>query len=392
MIMVLSEAAEHRFTELAGDTARDPGKPVDGLTVQVHHDELLVRIGLVDDSFPPPIAGIQSTPCYIIAPGFKGAPSPSKPFINVCLSKTEALTAQYHPEAATNVVDCEIEVIRLEADVFNRVQGILDTSILNPMTVAVFGLGSGGSVIALELAKAGTGNFVLTDFDRLKAHNIARHVCGLSDVGRFKTQAVRDAILQHNPRATVTCYETDVTQDTELLYEAVRDCDVVVVATDTELSRNLINEACLDLGAVAVYGGAYERAFAGEVVRVVPDSGGCYACVRQRTASMIRSLSSQQSFDYTDDEEFQAEPGLGLDVAFIALLQAKVALMTLLRGTDSSVGDIDAQMIIWTNTARPEDGKLFAEPMARYFVSVSKSPDCPACGEITESDPDAPAP
>tara|TARA_B100001971_G_C17982029_1_gene427892 strand:- start:396 stop:719 length:324 start_codon:yes stop_codon:yes gene_type:complete len=107
---------------------------------------------------------------------------------------------------------------------------------------------------------------------------------------------------------------------------------------------------------------------------------------------MIRSLSSQQSFDYTDDEEFQAEPGLGLDVAFIALLQAKVALMTLLRGTDSSVGDIDAQMIIWTNTARPEDGKLFAEPMARYFVSVSKSPDCPACGEITESDPDAPAP
>jgi hypothetical protein len=70
-------------------------------------------------------------------------------------------------------------------------------------------------------------------------------------------------------------------------------------------------------------------------------------------------------------------------VGFIAMIQAKVALMTLLRGENSQVGDIDAQMVLWTNTPRPEDGKLFAEPMARYFVSVPKSPDCPACGELT---------
>jgi len=162
-----------------------------------------------------------------------------------------------------------------------------------------------------------------------------------------------------------------------------------VVATDTEISRYLINEACLASGTVAVYGGAYERAFAGEVVRVIPGSAGCYACVRQRTSSMIRSFSPQQAFDYTEAEEFQAEPGLGLDVGFIALLQAKVALMSLLRGSDSGIGDIDSQMVIWTNAARPEDGKLFAEPMARYFVSVPRSPACPACGDLALGEPDA---
>ena len=121
---------------------------------------------------------------------------------------------------------------------------------------------------------------------------------------------------------------------------------------------------------------------------MVPGEGGCYACVRQGMAGVVRSVSADQVFDYTEDAEdvddFQAEPGLGLDVGFIAMIQAKVALMTLLRGENSQVGDIDAQMVVWTNTPRPEDGKLFSEAMARYFISVPKSPECPACGELAE--------
>ncbi|MDP6715955.1 MAG: ThiF family adenylyltransferase, partial [SAR202 cluster bacterium] len=217
----------------------------------------------------------------------------------------------------------------------------------------------------------------------------SRHACGLSDVGRYKTRAVRDKILQHNPQAQVICHEVDVTEANELLCQVVVDSDLVVAATDSEVSRYMINEECLQAGVPAVYGGAYERAFAGEVVRVIPDQGGCYACVRQGMARVVRSVSADQVFDYTEDTEdndtFQAEPGLGMDVGFIAMIQAKVALMTLLRNENSQVGDIEAQMVVWTNTPRPEDGKLFSEPMARYFINVPKSPDCVACGELAES-------
>ncbi|MDP6419900.1 MAG: hypothetical protein QF672_01035, partial [SAR202 cluster bacterium] len=41
MLLVLSEAAERRLAELARDTARDHGSPVDSLTTQVHTDEEL---------------------------------------------------------------------------------------------------------------------------------------------------------------------------------------------------------------------------------------------------------------------------------------------------------------------------------------------------------------
>ena len=149
------------------------------------------------------------------------------------------------------------------------------------MTVSVIGVGSGGSVGAVELAKAGVGDFVLVDFDRLRAHNISRHVWGLADVGRLKTRAVRDAILPHNPQAPVVCHEADITEDEALLEKIAATSDLVFVATDNELSRYLINETCLAAGTPAIYGGPYERAFAGEVVQVIPGAAACYACVKQ---------------------------------------------------------------------------------------------------------------
>jgi hypothetical protein len=102
----------------------------------------------------------------------------------------------------------------------------------------------------------------------------------------------------------------------------------------------------------------------------------------------MRSISTQQVFDYTDDSEFQAEPGLGLDVSFISMIHTKVALMTLLRGTEPTIGDIDAEMVLWTNTARPQDGELFHRAMTRYLVRVAKSENCPACGMDSEQFPD----
>ncbi len=290
------------------------------------------------------------------------------------------LECHYRPSPDDDLLTCEIEVIHLETDLFSRIKGIFDTTILSPKTVAIVGLGSGGSLGAVELARCGVGNFILVDFDRLWAHNIARHTCGLSDVGRFKTRAVRDMILDKNPMADVRCYEADICEDDELLEKIVAESDLIFVATDTELPKHLINEACLKHGTPAVYGGAYERAFAGEVIRVVPGETACYNCVRQNMADTIRAIERDRVFDYTDEEEdFKPEPGLGVDVGIIILLQVKMALLTLLRGSDSSLDDIEYNMIIWGNEARPGDSGLFRKPMTRHFIKVDPVPDCPIC-------------
>ena len=387
MLLVLSEAAHDQILTLSSGASNSDAStlPV-GLIAQLLPDEDLIRLCLDDDPF---FRGSGQSQNMTIVLGRAGTSGATRfPALTISASSNGSINAMFTPDSDGTSIECEIEIVRLDTDLFNRVQGIFDTGLLRPKIVTIIGLGSGGSLVALELAKSGVGNFILMDFDRLHSHNISRHVCGLSDVGRYKTRAVRDKILQHNPRAQVICHEVDVTEANELLYHVVVDSDLVVAATDNEVSRYMINETCLETGTPAVYGGAYERAFAGEVIRVVPGEGGCYACVRQGMAGVMTSVSADQVFDYTEDTEdnddFQAEPGLGLDVGFIAMIQAKVALMTLLRGENSHVGDIKAQMVVWTNSPRPEDGKLFSEPMARYFVSVQKSPDCVSCGDLAE--------
>jgi len=391
MFVVLDELVEQTLFRLAQSWSTSSATPLAGITATINPEEDLVVVTLdgskpnylvSDPKFALPCYGCRFPPGSI--PSYPAHPPDQANrqllVLGVAGSESPSLQAFLFVSESTDGELCETEVVRLETDLFSRLRGIFDNRVLSAKTVAVIGVGSGGSVGTLELAKAGVGNFVLVDFDRLKAHNVARHVCGLADVGRFKTRAVRDAILQHNPGASIVCYEADITEDGDLLEKIAATSDLVFVATDNELSRYLINEACLAAGTTAIYGGAYERAFAGEVVRVIPGDAGCYACVRQALASTMRSISSQQVFDYTDDLEYKAEPGLGLDVSFIAMIHAKLALMTLLKDTESALGDLDAEMVIWINSARPEDGELFERPLTRHLVRVPKSEDCPTCG------------
>ncbi|TAE94470.1 MAG: ThiF family adenylyltransferase, partial [Oscillatoriales cyanobacterium] len=71
-----------------------------------------------------------------------------------------------------------VKFIPERSELYSRSKGLLETSVLENCKIGVVGLGSGGSTVALELAKAGVGNFVLIDFDRLELENVARHICG----------------------------------------------------------------------------------------------------------------------------------------------------------------------------------------------------------------------
>ena len=275
-----------------------------------------------------------------------------------------------------------VELIGQPSRAFDRIMPLVDVSMMQHKKVAVIGLGSGGGFGAVELAKSGVGSFTLVDFDRLQLENISRHTCGSVDIGRWKTRAIRDKILQHSSSAVIECYEIDVTEQTELLEAIVESVDLVFVATDNEMSKYMINEACVSKRVTAVYGGVYERAFAGEVVLVTPDRGGCYACVRHGLANTSGTMSIALGGDYTDEPDLPHEPGLGIDVGFIANLHVRIALSALSGEEIPIFNDPEDQMIIWVNSAKPSDGPLFGTPLSRYFVTVPKVPDCRTCGMI----------
>lgn len=70
--------------------------------------------------------------------------------------------------------------------------------------VAVFGVGGVGGYAVEALARSGIGGFVLTDSDTVSESNINRQIIAThSTVGRYKTEVMKERILEINPEARV---------------------------------------------------------------------------------------------------------------------------------------------------------------------------------------------
>jgi molybdopterin-synthase adenylyltransferase len=286
----------------------------------------------------------------------------------------------------------EASVMRVDTEqVFARNGGVLESDAVADRTVAVVGLGSGGGEIASQLAKAGVGGFVLVDHDTLEPHNVGRHVCDLADVGRRKTAAVADHVRRRNPAARIVTLDADVVAQEEDLAGALASADVLVCATDSNRSRRVVNRIALETGKVALFGRAYRRACGGDAIRVTPGRGPCYECLfRAGQREEVASARSAQATPYSD-VPVVAEPGLSLDIAPIAHMVARLALVELARGRAPGLASLDLDlttpMYVYANRREGEfagwaplaRGPRAQTPLRWYAVSAPANPVCPAC-------------
>jgi molybdopterin/thiamine biosynthesis adenylyltransferase len=295
-------------------------------------------------------------------------------------------------------------VVPERADVFDRVRGVFETDILRDRSVAVLGLGSGGSVILRELARSGVGRFLLVDHDRLEIGNVCRHECGLSDVGRLKTNAAADLVLDRNPDAEITLATMHIDGDSvDKLSEAIDSvgADLVVCATDNRASRLLVNRLCVLDRLPALFAGVFRRAYGGQVLRFIPGLTPCYQCFVSALPSMaadheVSSPAAAGRIAYSD-RPVAVEPGLSSDIAPIALLVAKLAVQELLNGTpttlDSLNEDLVAPLYLWLNRREVDTEYAGWLPMATgvdemsvlrwYGIGLARNGSCAACGDMS---------
>lgn len=256
---------------------------------------------------------------------------------------------------------------------WDRLRGVVDVEGLRKKHVLAVGIGSGGSTVALELAKAGVGRFTLVDRDRLEEPNLVRHECDDRYLGWSKAAAVSDLILFRNPDAEVEIVHDDVFSLGERLVELVADADLVVGSTDAEPPKHLLNRICLEAGVPSVYAGVYARGVGGEVIRCDGAGDACYACV----TSMLKETAPEptdEPRDYGVPDGDRPEPALGLDVRLVALIHAKLCLQTL-TGDDSVAGNV----VLFGTSAVEE---LFPRPFASAIVDVAPQDGCLVCGPV----------
>ena len=295
-----------------------------------------------------------------------------------------------------------IEYVPDKSNLYTRSKGLIEVGDLEKKRVLIVGLGSGGASIAVELAKAGVGNFDLVDFDRLELHNIARHIAGVNELGRLKTNIVRDAILGKNPYANINTYPVDMMQELPLMERLVKETDLVIAATDSLSSRYTLNALIIKYKKVGLFGRAVTRAEGGDVLRVRP-GGPCYACLKgsqwytqeDEITDLRRARETGVIPAYTSEEDANAmvQVGLSTDIAPINTMVVKLAIQELSRGSDCVIASLDEELsydfYMWANRRElhfanwapfnNNPGRKKPTILQWYGVKFPKSCDCHEC-------------
>ena len=87
---------------------------------------------------------------------------------------------------------------------------------LKKSKVIIYGIGGVGSFVCEALARAGIENLILVDYDKIEITNLNRQIHALhSTIGEQKTEAMKNRILDINPKAKVETYYNKETKEKE---------------------------------------------------------------------------------------------------------------------------------------------------------------------------------
>lgn len=110
--------------------------------------------------------------------------------------------------------------------------------------VAIAGLGGLGSNIAVSLCRLGVPELLLADFDKVDISNLNRQQYFISDIGRYKTDALRNRLLEINPYIKLTTVCAKITE--ENAPEIFGGFRIVCEAFDKAEAKSMLINALLE--------------------------------------------------------------------------------------------------------------------------------------------------
>jgi adenylyltransferase/sulfurtransferase len=249
------------------------------------------------------------------------------------------------------------EILRYSRHLLIPEVGVEGQRKLKNASVLVIGTGGLGSPVGLYLAAAGVGRIGLVDYDVVDFSNLQRQVIhGTSGIGTLKVDSARQRMLDINPDIQVDVYNEPFTSGNAM--RIAHDYDILIDGTDNFPTRYLVNDVCVLLGKVNVYGSIYR--FDGQVSVFDARTGPCYRCLfpEPPPPGLVPSC---------------AEGGvLGVLPGTVGTLQATEALKVILGVGEPLIG----RLLLYN-----------ALDMSFEFVRLRKNPRCKICGpnpEITE--------
>lgn len=135
------------------------------------------------------------------------------------------------------------------AEEFSRTERLLGKAAMEKLRnarVAVFGIGGVGGYVCEALVRSGVGAFDLIDDDKVCLSNLNRQIIATrKTVGRYKTEVMKERMLDINPDVSVRTYNSFFLPDNadDFPFE---EYDYVVDAVDTVTAKIELVMKCTD--------------------------------------------------------------------------------------------------------------------------------------------------
>ncbi len=183
--------------------------------------------------------------------------------------------------------------------------------VLKRSCVGIAGLGGLGSNIAVSLARVGVGKLILVDFDVVEPSNLNRQQYFIDQIGKLKTDALREILQKINPFLDYVAIQAKITEKN--IAELFGSVDVIVEAFDAaETKAMFIENVHIQLPETPIVCGSGMAGYGDNASLHTRQIGHLYIC---------------------GDEKTEARPGQGLmapRVGVVANMQANQVMEILL--------------------------------------------------------------
>jgi molybdopterin/thiamine biosynthesis adenylyltransferase len=259
---------------------------------------------------------------------------------------------------------------------------------LRKKTALVVGLGSLGSPVCLQLARAGIGGLCLVDHDNLQVGNTVRWALGWQYAGLQKGTALVSHIASDYPYTTVQTLNhlrigalpnppAGQPSQYEILKRLVSESDIVIDAAASYRVSHFLADLTREIGKPYLWLTTTHGAAGGVVGRVQPmKKSGCWHCFQRGLADGSIRLPADAGSD-----EIQpggcSQPtfiGAGVDSDAIANLAARLAVATLCSGVEGGYPDFSWDVAI---ADLQRDGLSVAPEWTTHVLAARQ--DCPDC-------------
>ncbi|MGM0600735.1 MAG: HesA/MoeB/ThiF family protein [Candidatus Rifleibacteriota bacterium] len=142
--------------------------------------------------------------------------------------------------------------------------------------VGILGAGALGSNIANLLGRAGVGQLVIADYDKVELSNLQRQmIFRENDIGKLKSPTLASHLKNINSKIDIEAFSIKI--NSQNFTDIFANCDLIFDATDNFSTRFLINKECLALNIPWVHSGV--TGASGQSMLIVPGKTACLSCL-----------------------------------------------------------------------------------------------------------------